>query len=89
MRAINPVTRVGIYLPVKPDRQHLMAGCLASRVSVISISRAIVEAVDILLRLSRDSWLGQRNDRTLSVQVSDCLVNGTIEFGNSCEGLMS
>ncbi len=31
--------------------------------------------------LSRDSWLGQRNDGTLPVQVVDCLVNGSIEFG--------
>ncbi len=39
--------------------------------------------------LSNDLWPGQRNERTLAVQVSDWLVNGTIEFGNSCEYLMS
>ena len=39
--------------------------------------------------LSRDSRLGQRNDRTLAVQVVDGLVNGTIEFGDASECLMS
>ena len=35
--------------------------------------------------LSRDSWLCQRNDRTLAVQISDCLVNGPI-FGQPFDG---
>ena len=39
--------------------------------------------------LSRDSRLGQRNDRTLAVQVFDCLVNGPIEFSDASECLMS
>jgi hypothetical protein len=41
------------------------------------------------VRLSRDSRLGQRNDRPLAVQVFDRLVNGTIESGNAGECLMS
>ena len=39
--------------------------------------------------LSRDSRLGQRNDRTLAVQVFDCLMNGRIEFSDASECLMS
>ena len=39
--------------------------------------------------LSRDSWLCQRNDRTLAVQISDCLVNGPIEFCDASECLVS
>jgi hypothetical protein len=39
--------------------------------------------------LSRDSRLGQRNDRTLAVQVFDSLVNGPIEFSDASECLMS
>ena len=39
-------------------------------------------------RLSRDSWLGQRNNCPLAVQVFDRLVNGAIEIGHAGECLM-
>ena len=53
------------------------------------IPTACAGSTATLLRLSRDSQLGQRNDRTLAVQIFDCLVNGTIEFGDASECLMS
>jgi hypothetical protein len=40
-------------------------------------------------KLSRDSWLGQRNDDAFAGQVFDCPVDGNFEFGNAGEYLMS
>jgi hypothetical protein len=59
MRAIEPVTRVGIYLSEKPDGQHGTARCPPSQVSVISISLAIPEAIDTVSQ----PWLGYRHLR--------------------------
>jgi hypothetical protein len=59
MSAIEPVTRVGIYLSVKFDWQRQVAGCPDSQVSVISISLAIPEAIDTVSQ----PWLVRRRLR--------------------------
>ena len=65
---------------------ELIAVKVGAKLSLIGdITAEVIEKID----LSRDSWLGQRNDHTLSVQVSDCPVNGRIEFGDASECLVS
>jgi hypothetical protein len=41
-----------------------------------------------LAGLSRDSWLGQRNNHALAIKVFDGGVSGPIESGDISEGLM-
>jgi len=49
MRAIVSVTRVGIYLQVKPDRHAGLPDIRLRTSPLISISLAIPEAVDMVL----------------------------------------
>src|SRR5580704_15162366 len=40
------------------------------------------------MELSRDSWLGQRIEGALAVEIDDGVMDGLVECGDICEGLV-
>ena len=67
------------------QQQQAIRGQLQSAHDLL-ISNQVAKGFE---QLSRDSRLGQRNDRPLAVQVIDSLMNGAIECGGAGECLMS
>ncbi len=75
--------------PVPPIAKALTSDGVSPKIPHLSVGRsANLVKVPNSNRLSRDSWHGQRIGDALAVEIDDGVMDGLVEGGEVCEGLV-